>query len=110
MTTLTIDNKYVEALRGLGTLDEVVEQAVHQYAVTHIQQRIERYRHAVQPFEAKYGLTYEQFTERILHDEPFVERLWQQDPAWRTDLTEWEYYAEGLAEWHGRLKNISHNS
>ncbi len=40
MTTLTLKSKYVDVLQTLGNLEEVLEQAVHQYAVSKLQARI----------------------------------------------------------------------
>ena len=106
MTTLTIDIKYADILRSFGNLEEIVEKALYEYVLKQINERIEKYQQEIQPFEVKYGMPYETFLDRIMSDDAFVKSLWDADPTWKTDLPVWEYYAEGLAEWRGRLQNI----
>ncbi len=106
MTTLTIDIKHADILQSFGNLEEIVEKALYDYAIKRINERIEKYQQEAQLFETKYGMPYESFFDRIMSDDEFVKNLWGADPTWKTDLPVWKYYAEGLAEWHGRLKNI----
>jgi len=107
MTTLTLNPKYVDILQTLGNLEEIVEEAVHRYAVEQINERIEKAQQKIQIFEAKYGVPYEQFCELITTDETFLEKLEEIDCTWEADLNSWEFYTEDLSVWLGRLKHIS---
>ncbi len=109
MTTLTLDTKYVDILQVFGTLEETVEEAIQDYATRRTNELIETARQEVLAFEAKYGMTYEEFFERTMEDDEFVTMLWETTPLWKIDFSAWEYYVEELAEWRGRLKNISKN-
>ena len=107
MTTLTLDPKYVDILQTFGNLEEIVEEALHRYTVERINERIEEARQEVLRFEARYGMTYEQFCKRTASDEAFLEYLEENHVMWERDLNAWEFYTEDLSEWLGRLKNIS---
>jgi hypothetical protein len=107
MTTLTLDPKYVDILRAFGSLEEAVEEAVHRYALERINERVEKLQGEILAFEAKYGMSYEQFYTRIMTDDEFVENLWNSNPIWKVDFDAWEYYVEGLSEWLERLEKIS---
>jgi hypothetical protein len=98
MITLTLNPKYVDVLRAFGSLEETVEEAIHRYAVERINERIEKLRSEVLTFETKYGMSYEQFYNRIMADDEFVENLWNSNPTWKVDFSAWEYYVEALTE------------
>lgn len=107
MATLTLNPKYVDILQNFGNLEEIVEEALHHYVIERINERIEQARQEVLSFEARYGMTYEQFRERTTTDEAFLEYLEKNRLMWERDLNAWEFYTEDLSEWLGRLKNIS---
>ncbi len=107
MTTLTIDIKHADILQSFGNLEEIVEEAVHNYAIKRINERIENARQEVLSFEAKYGMTYEEFHAGITGDLEFLKNLRKDHPIWERDFNVWEYYVEELTEWLNRLKTIS---
>ncbi|MDM8527337.1 hypothetical protein QUF58_03925 [Anaerolineales bacterium HSG24] len=109
MTTLTLNQKYVDILKLFGNLEETVEIAIQTYLVEQINERIETARREILVFEKKYGMTYEAFRARIGDDDAFVEQLWDADPIWEDDLMVWEYYGKVLTDWTRRLKNVSKN-
>ncbi len=106
MATLTLEPKYIEILQAFGSLQESLKEAVHGYAVERINQRIAELQGEIAAFEKKYGMSYQQFCVRINNDDEFVEELWETEPTWKIDLNAWEYYVEGLSQWHGQLENI----
>ena len=103
MTTSTLDPKYVD----IGNLDEIVQTAIQRYAIEQINDHLEKARQKIGAFEAKYGVSYEQFCDLITTDEVFLEKLEAIDCTWEADLNSWEFYSEDLSLWLGRLKNIS---
>ena len=107
MTTLTLDPKYVDILQAFGNLEDTVEEAIHRYVVERINERIEKARREILILEAKYGMPYQQFYERVTTDEAFVETLEDTQLMWELDWHTWEYYVEVLAEWLGRLEKLS---
>ena len=107
MTTLTLDQKYVDILQALGSLEESLEAAVRHYAIEQIGERIGKLQREILTFQLKYGLPYEQFYARITTDDEFVENLRGTHPTWERDFNAWEYYVEELSEWLGRLERIS---
>jgi len=107
MTPLMLDPKYVDVFQVFGNLDEIVEKAIHDYAIKRINERIEKSRQEVLSFEAKYGMTYQEFLERVTTDETFVDNLENNYLTWEMDWQTWEYYTEVLDEWLGRLKKLS---
>ena len=106
MTTLTLQAKYVDALEAIGNLDDVLEQAVRQYASKKIQGRIDEIQTKVQAFEAKYGMSYAEFNRRVMRDTDFSAELWAKDPTWEIDFSAWEHYTKGLQEWRQRLNTL----
>lgn len=106
MITLTLEPKYVNVLKVFGNLEDVLEQAIHQYALEKIQARIAKFEPKVQALELKYGMTYAKFQERVGIDEAFLEQIRQTEVLWEADSNAWEYYSEVLAQWRGRLNNL----
>lgn len=111
MTTLTLNPKYVDLLNFFGNdnLEATVEMAVQDYLAKRINERIETARREVATFEAKYGMGYEAFRERLNKDDAFVQALYETDPVWDLDLDVWNAYNEVLSEWPGRLQTISNS-
>lgn len=106
MATLTLKAKYIDVLQAIGNLDDVLEQAVRQYALKKIQARINEIQAKVRTFETKYGMTYSEFNSRVMADDRFTTELWAGEPTWEADFSAWEHYTEGLREWQQRLNTL----
>ena len=107
MTTVGLDSKYADILAPLGDVQQAVDEAVRRYAVEKIGERIAELRHAIRPFEERYGCPYEAFFARITTDEGFVANLRKINPTWERDFHQWEFYVEELREWLNRLEQLS---
>jgi len=107
MTTLTLESKYVDILRPFGNIEEIVNELVRHYALERVNQRLDQAKQEIATLEAKYGMTYEEFHERVAVDEVYVTSLNRHELMWERDLNTWEFYTEDLAEWLGRLNSIS---
>ena len=107
-TTLTVEPQYLNVLKALGNIEEMLKEAIRMYAGERIGERIGTLQHEILGFQAKYGLPYEKFYAQITTDEDFVKNLRQSHPTWERDFNTWEYYLEELHEWLGHLESISH--
>jgi len=103
MTTIAVEQKYVDALRWLG---DAPDEAFRRYTVERIRAKIEELEAENAQYEQKYNVTYAEFNERISTDEAFVLKLRQIEPLWERDSIHWEFCIGGLKEWRGRLTNI----
>lgn len=108
MPILSLKDKYVDILKLFGDLEEVLEQAAHQYAVARIQAQIAETEAKVYDFEQKYGMSYNEFQQKSSTNEIFLDQLRHQEPLWEAEANEWEFYVEVLTEWHGRLNSLLH--
>ena len=107
MITFAIDQKYVDVLNALGNVNDMLEEAVRRYTIEQIASEIARYRREVAQFEAIYGMTYNVFCDKITAEKGFARTVEIEYPMWEADLNAWEFYAEGLKTWLGRLERIS---
>jgi hypothetical protein len=110
MTTIAIDQKYLDILSALGNVNDRLEEAVRRYTIEQIASEITRYRHEVAHFETDYGMTYAVFCDKITAEKGFARSIEKEHPMWEADLNAWEFYAEGLKTWLGRLERISKTS
>jgi hypothetical protein len=99
--------KYAEILAPLGDVQQTVDEAVRRYAVEKIGERTAELRHAIRPFEERYGCPYETLFARITTDESFVANLRVEHSTWERDVHQWEFYVEELREWVDRLAQLS---
>jgi hypothetical protein len=88
-----LDPKYIEVLQSFGNINEVLPEAIKQYALQQINGRIDQARQQLLTFEAKYGLTYHEFLARTFDDEAWVQQLWQADP---TNMCKFRLYQFGF--------------
>src|SRR5216684_7726799 len=58
MTTVTIPDKYAEALRALGDVQMAVDLALQRYTIEQITAKITSLRQRAHGYEAKYGADY----------------------------------------------------
>jgi hypothetical protein len=109
MTTIAIDQKYIDVLTSFGDANEMIEEVVRRYTLKRIRERISFLQSEIAAFEAKYGLPYEGFLERIGTDEAFSAHIHKMHPTWVLDLNRWEFDVYDLPLWLGRLKSISNS-
>jgi len=75
MSTITVKESYMDTLRLFGEVDELLDEAVEQYLIDRIVQRIKRARAQVQAFEKLYGTDYATFAERAQLDEDYYNSI-----------------------------------
>jgi hypothetical protein len=109
MPTVVLKESYTSVLEHLGDVQQVADEALHQYALQQAQQQVLALQEKVRGWEEKYGCSYDLFAYRTSTDEEYVQQL-DADPQtreWEADLFSWEFYAAEHQEWRRRLHDIS---
>jgi hypothetical protein len=106
MQTITIQDKYFEALKLFGETDELVETALRRFIVEQATERIKVLRDEVKILEELYGESFNSFQHKIETDESFARQLDKTHPLWEGDFINWKFYAEESQEWLDRFQNI----
>ena len=107
MTTVTIPDKYAEALRALGDVQLAVDLALQRYTIEQITAKIASLRQRVREYETKYGVDYSTFTLRIPKEESFVRDIEATvNPLWELDQADWEFCVKGIEDWTHTLQTI----
>lgn len=107
MTTVTIPDKYAEALRALGDVQLAVDLALQRYTIEQITAKITSLRQRAREYESKYGVDYSTFTRRIAKDESFVRKIEATiNPLWEQDHVDWEFCMKGIEDWTRTLQTI----
>ncbi len=107
MTTITVHDKYITALSALGDLQAAIDQALQRYTIEQIVDKIAQLRRLDRGFQAKYGLGYLAFVERVAHDIAFVQEIETTiNPLWEADLAEWEFCVRGAEDWTRTLQTL----
>jgi formylmethanofuran dehydrogenase subunit D len=107
MLTVTVEDKYVEALAALGDINSAVEVALQRYTIEQITAKISDLRRKDAMYKEKYGQDYPNFSAKIAIDEKFVKKIENKiNNTWEIDLAEWEFCYKGIEDWTEKLKNI----
>jgi len=105
--TVTIQDKYVEALEALGDVQTAVGLALQRYTIEQITAKIAQLRQRAAEYQAKYGLDYSTFVHRVAEDESFVHDVETNiSPTWEIDLADWEFCTKGIEDWTNKLQTI----
>lgn len=107
MTTVTIQDKYVEALTVLGDIQAAVDLALQRYTIEQITAKIAQLRQRAEVYQTKYGLDYSTFVQRLAEDESFVQHVEANiTSTWEIDLADWEFCTKGIEDWTNKLQTI----
>jgi hypothetical protein len=106
MSTIAIRESYVDTLRLFGEVDELLDEAVEQYLIDCVVERIKRAREEAQAFEKLYGTDYAAFAERVQLDADYYNQVNQSNPLWEQDMLAWEYWDAEAREWTEKLGDI----
>jgi len=107
MTTVAISEKYVEVLSVLGDVQTAVDLALQRYTIEQITAKIAQLHQRDQAYQAKYGMDYASFTQRIVRDEAFVRQIEATiSPLWEQDLADWEFCVKGVEDWTHTLQTL----
>ena len=106
MSAVAVRERYTETLRVFGEVDALVNEAVEQYLIHRIIERIRLAREKAQEFEKRYGADYETFSRQVQLDETFYDQVNGRNPLWEQDALEWKYWDEEARDWTGKLSGI----
>jgi hypothetical protein len=105
MSTVAIKESYMNTLRLFGEVDELLDEAVEQYLIARVVERIKRAKGEAQAFEKLYGMDYAAFAERVQLDVDYYNQVNQSNPLWEQDMLAWEYWDAEAREWTEKLDN-----
>jgi rhamnose utilization protein RhaD (predicted bifunctional aldolase and dehydrogenase) len=103
MSTIAIKESYVDTLRLFGEVDELLDEAVEQYLIDRVVERIKRAKGEAQAFEKLYGMDYAAFAERVQLDADYYNQV---NPLWEQDMLAWEYWDAEAREWTEKLGDM----
>ncbi len=105
MYTISIDDKYFDALKTFGDADQLVKIALQKFLVEQTVERIHTLRDQVRGWEEAFGEPFDSFLKRTETDEKFVRKLDKTHPMWEGELINWKFYHEELQEWLKKLQD-----
>jgi len=105
MTTVALDQKWVETAQLFGDAKSIIKEAVRAYAIQQCQQRVNDATAKVEVYRRKYACDYQTFKKTIQTDEDFLAEIQAKNPLWEQDAIEWEYWIEEQQTWRNRLAN-----
>jgi len=107
MTTIAVQNKYVEVLTSFGNLQELVDAALQRYTIEQISTKIDKLRKEDAVYQEKYGMEYPLFAKQIAEDEKFLAHVEENiNKMWEMDLADWEFSYKGIEDWKRKLQSI----
>lgn len=107
MTTITISDKYVEVLSTFGDVQQAVDLALRRYTIDQITTKIAGLRQKEAHYQARYGLDYPTFVQRVGEDETFVNHIETKiSKTWELDLADWEFCYKGIEDWTRTLQTV----
>lgn len=106
MSEITINMEYLETLKIFGGVDKLIDEAIEEYLIAKVVERIRMIRQKVSKYEKQYNLKYSDFKENMQTNQAFYEKLDKTNPLWEQDILEWEYWVEELKDWTTKLEDI----
>ena len=104
METIALAERYVNTLQVFGEVDELINQAVEQYLIDQLIERIKQARSKVTEYERTYeGQDYATFSRRVQLDAEYYEQVRRLNSLWEQDALEWMYWVEELQTWTQQL-------
>lgn len=107
MSTVSIKDKYVDVLTALGDLQSSIDLALQRFTIEQITGKVAELRQRNAMYQAKYGLDYPAFAQRISKDEKFINQIENKvNKTWEVDLADWEFCYKGIEDWTKKLHAI----
>ncbi|MEZ2277829.1 MAG: hypothetical protein ACBR12_13055 [Microcoleus sp.] len=107
MVTVSIKDEYVEVLSALGDLQAAMDLAIQRYTIEQITGKVAELRQRNAQYQAKYGMDYLTFNQRLSEDEVFIRNLESKvNNLWEIDLADWEFCYKGIGDWTRKLQNL----
>jgi hypothetical protein len=107
MKTIAVQDKYADVLTTFGDLQESVNTVLQRYTIEQVTTKINELRQRNERYQARYGLDYLTFSQRVAEDETFIEHLETNvSKTWEIDLADWEFCYKGIDDWTQKLQEI----
>ena len=107
MTTVSVQEKFIEILTSFGDLQESVNADLQRYTIDQITTKINELRHRDEEYKIRYGVDYSIFSKRIGEDQEFVQNIESNiSKVWEVDLADWEFCHKGMEDWTKKLQDI----
>ena len=107
MTTIAVQDKFVEILTTFGDLQTAVNIALQRYTIEQITNKINELQRKDGQYQTRYGLDYPTFSQRVAEDMAFGQRIEADiSKTWELDLADWEFCYEGIGDWTQTLQDI----
>ncbi len=106
MTTISIEQEWLETAHLFGDAESVIKQALRDYAIQQCQQRVSNATAKVEVYKRMYNCSYETLRESVKTDEVFLALVESRNPLWELDALEWEYWLEEQQTWRDQLAAI----
>lgn len=103
MATINIEQEWLETARLFGDAENIVRQALREYAIQQCQQRISYATAKIEVYQRTFNCSFETFQESIKADEVFLSLVESRSPLWELDALEWEYWLEQQQSWREQL-------
>jgi lipase chaperone LimK len=111
MVTVAIQDKYAETLGALGDVQTAVDLAVQRHAIEQVTVKVAELRRRAAGYQARYGMDYAQFTQRVATDEQYVRDIEARvSKLWEADLADWEFCTLGIQDWTNHLQRLLRES
>ena len=101
MTTVTIDEKYVETIKPFIDIQSAMNIAMQRYVIDLISAKISKLSKKNKDYMLKYNSNFDTFSNKIINDEKYISHLEQQSgfKNWENDLLDWEFNYKGKSDW-----------
>lgn len=107
MTTVSVQDKFIEILTSFGDLQESVNAALQRYTIDQITTKINELRHRDEEYKIRYGVDYSVFSKRMGEDQEFGKNVESNiSKVWEVDLADWEFCHKGIDDWTKKLQDI----
>ena len=107
VTKVAIQDKYLETLTVLGDVQSAVDLALQRYTIEQVTAKLADLRQREAGYQAKYGMDYPTFVQRLATDADFVHQVESRlSKVWEVDLADWEFCYKGIQDWTQRLQQL----
>jgi len=103
MTTISLEDKWIETARLFGDVESVVRESLKAYLADQCRKHVRESGEKVSFYAEKYGCDYTAFRHSVQTDGAFLELLEARNPLWEEDAMEWDYWMEEYQAWQNRL-------
>ncbi|MCD4791859.1 MAG: hypothetical protein K8R54_01400 [Bacteroidales bacterium] len=108
MTTITVNDKYIETIKSFTDIETATNIAFKRYVIDLITTKLMDLSTKDKIYKKKYNLDFEAFAEKVATNEDYISELEQKKDFrnWEDDLIDWKFNYKGIKDWKQKLQNI----